>query len=218
MRIRGSGRVRSLISSIRLYRGLMVAARAQTGKPIRAQLAELVAVRRLRLRVAEYYEYRLFDDARFTPEQKREYTGRRFQWTVYRVVNDPGLVAHSGIRGSWGGKVDKVLFDGLMRLAEVPRPLILAVFDSAGAAYQGSVSVQTVDDLEEVLRTYSSAGFFAKPARAASGFGGCAVLRVEGEEALLADGRRLEVGLLARHRSRRTPVQWFKSALHLTRP
>src|SRR5579871_3665 len=121
----------------RLQEGLLVGvrmvttARAQTGKSIRSQLADLVALRRWRVGPREYYKYRLFDDARFTPLQKREYTGWRFERAVYKTINDPGLLAPSGLEGSWGGMVDKLVFDSLMRAGEVPTPEILAVFDPA---------------------------------------------------------------------------------------
>jgi hypothetical protein len=144
-------------------------------------------LRRSRLRAGEYYDYRLFDDARFSPEQKREYTGFRFQWSVYRNVNDPGLVGRSDISGSWRGMIDKLLFSWLMQIAAVPTPKVLALFDAAGLAVEGLTTAVTAGDLAQLMLGLST-GFFVKPARAASGSGGYAVERVVADDVLLADG------------------------------
>src|SRR5258707_7196352 len=109
------------------------AACAKTGKPIRAQMEELIALRRWGIHADEYYTYRLFDDRRFTPQQKREYTGRHFQWQPDRALNDPGLAGRSGISGSWVGMIGKLLFDGLMLVAAATKPLVVSTFDTATA-------------------------------------------------------------------------------------
>jgi Sugar-transfer associated ATP-grasp len=189
--------LRYMVRSARELRSMALEARASSGKPLRSQLAEVASLRRGKLTAREYYEYQLFDDSRFTPTHKREYVGRRFQWRVYKTVNDPGLVARSGIAGSWGGMVDKGLFDLLIRAAGLPTPRIIAVFDPAGGDHPNAVTVRTLDDLESVLRTQSD-GFFSKPARAASGDDAYAVLRIDGDAAHLGNGDRLPMDMLLR--------------------
>ncbi len=173
-----------------------IAARAQTGKPIRAQLREIAALQRLGLRPLEYFRFRLFDDDRVSFEQKREYTGWKFQRAVYRAVNDPGLMAESGIAGSWEGKVDKVLFDCLMRSSGVPTAPILAIFDRTGVAYNGFEAMRSEEEVRGFAKARADRPFFVKPTRATSGAGAFAVERVEDGCAILTDGCRLELAEL----------------------
>jgi hypothetical protein len=56
-----------------------MAASRQTGKPVRAMLRELVGLRRHGVNGRMYIRYRLFDDARYTAEQKRQFTGSGFR-------------------------------------------------------------------------------------------------------------------------------------------
>ncbi len=174
----------------RLRNGLsmMQEARSQSGKSAFHQAAEILSLRKLRLGPTDYYRFRLFDDARLTREQKREYTGWRFQDSVYKLVNDPGLLAVSGVSGSWAGMIDKVLFDCLMRAGAVPTPVIIALFDRDGAEYFGLPSLRTDAELRTFFSERGASGFFAKPARAHSGTGVFSVERIEGERALLTDG------------------------------
>ena len=166
-------------------------ARRLTGKSLWAQLSEIVALRRVHLLAGDYYEFCLYDDARFTSEQKREFVGLRFQRTIYRRVNDPGLVARSDIHGSWHGMVDKALFEIMMRAAEVPCPETFAVYDPVDGAPFPLTAVGD-DELEAVLRMRASTGgFFAKPARAHSGMGAFAVAAIEGDTVSLTSGERL---------------------------
>jgi Sugar-transfer associated ATP-grasp len=174
------------------------AVRAQTGKGVLSQLREVLALRARRVGPREYYRFRLFDDHRFTPSEKREFTGYRFEAAVYRTVNDPGLMAASGIRGTWDGKIDKVLFDSLMRAGDIRTPKILAIYDPAGPEYYGVPVLRTVGELESSFRSIGTSGFFAKPARAHSGTGALSVRLVEGDEAHLADGATCSLSHLAR--------------------
>jgi len=196
MRVRGKGRAQHVIRTWRRLLALASVARVQTGKSFLGQAKDIVVLRRSGLRAGEYYDYRLFDDARFSPEQKREYTGYRFQWSAYRNVNDPGLVGRSDIPGSWQGMIDKLLFSWLMQTAAIPTPKVLALFDTAGLAAEGLTTVVTTGDLQQLMVVLAS-GFFVKPARAASGSGGYAVERVVADDVLLADGTRVKLSEFA---------------------
>lgn len=165
-------------------------ARAQSGKPFRAQLAEIVALRRMRLGISEYYEFRLFDDARISLSEKRGYTGWRFERDVYPAINDPGLLARSGLTGGWNGAIDKVLFDCLARGAGIPTPVLLAVYDPDGIAIAGVETCRTRAELEHFFRS-SAHGCFVKPARAHHGAGALGVERIDGAHAVLANGQSL---------------------------
>lgn len=188
MRVRGTGRAKHLVATLRALGSAALEARRKSGKPVAAQLAEIVALRRGGLAAGEYYVYSLFDDSRFGPAEKREYVGRRFQWSVFRQVNDPGLVAPSGIAGSWNGMVDKGLFGLLMQAADLATPRTLAVFDPAGAELPGTETLRVHADLDAFLRAIGDEGAFTKPARAASGDDAFAIRSVRGDDAVLGNG------------------------------
>lgn len=184
-----------LVQGVRLARRTARAAQAQSGKSIPVQAREIIALRPLRLGPREYYKYRLFDGSRCSAAERREYVGKRFE-DVFRIVNDPGLLAVSNVRGSWEGRVDKILFDSLMRAADVPTPPIIALFDTAGASYYGVPALRTSEALEQFVRSRADSGFFAKPARAHRGEGAIAVARVEDGTVSYPDGTRHPLGEL----------------------
>ena len=188
-------RIGLFLQGVRLARRTARAAQAQSGKSIPVQAREIIALRPLRLGPREYYKYRLFDESRCSPEQRREYVGKRFE-DVFRIVNDPGLLAVSNVSGSWEGKVDKILFDCLMRAANVPTPPIIALFDTTGASYYGVPSLRSSEALEQFVRGRADSGFFAKPARAHRGEGAVAVARIENGDASFPDGTRHPLGEL----------------------
>jgi Sugar-transfer associated ATP-grasp len=199
---------RRMIEPLLLAPGQLREARRQTGKPILNQLREIVALRRYRVSAKEYFKYRLFDDARYTPAEKREFTGFRFMNTVYRTVNGPALVAWSGRSGSWDGMVDKVLFDCLMRAEGIPTPPILGVYDPDGSRYDGRDSLRTLPEVTELLGQLEG-GFFIKPSIAHSGDGAVSVEQVEAGQGRLHDGRLLPIEEIARSVTRwpRTLIQ-----------
>jgi hypothetical protein len=191
--------VANIVVQLKRGRSASRAARSQTGKSFVSQLVEIAGLRRVGLSPGDYYRYRLFDDARFGPGQKREYTGTRFQEAVYPFVNDPGLIARTDLPRGWGGAVDKLLFDCLMQTSGVPTPRILAVFDTTGIEYGQVETCRTRDDLGHVIRAQRDSGFFLKPARGHTGDGALAIERVEGESVVLADGRRVVIDALLDH-------------------
>jgi hypothetical protein len=169
-----------------------ITVRARTSKSLGRQLAEIQSLRRLGLGAGDYYTYCLFDDNRFTPAQKREYVGDRFEWEAYRAVNDPGLMARSGLAGWWGGQVDKLLFDCLMKQSSVPVPRILAIYDTSGISYGDIVVHRSIEDLGAFVRSCGT-GFFGKPSRGDTGVGAIAVERVEGDYLVLPNGAQVRV-------------------------
>jgi len=174
---------------------------------------ELVGLRRHGINGRMYVRYRLFDDDRYTAEQKRQFTGFRFQETAYKSLNDAALIAHSGLGAFWDGKVDKVLFDALMRLNGIPTPPLLAIYDADAPAYAQAETLASPDEVKDFLMR-SSGELFAKPARAHSGEGAIRVRAVTKGTALLADGTTVSLTELARMITRwpRTVIQRAVSA------
>lgn len=187
----GGGLIARLAAAVEQLLRSPFQARRQTGKPLRAQFLEIVQLWALGLRPLEYYRFRLFDDERVTPEQRREYTGWRFQRVVYRAVNDPGLMAETGLAGGWDGKVDKVLFDCLMQANGLRTARLLGIFDPAGVTYGNVATLRTREELRFFLRQQRRGALFVKPARASSGDGAFAIETIADEYVMLADQQRL---------------------------
>ena len=78
----------------------------------------------------------------------------------------------------------------------MPTPRIIAVFDASGIEYGEIETCRTRDALEHVIQAQDAHGFFVKPARAHTGDGALAVVRVESESVVLADGRRVAIEAL----------------------
>lgn len=170
-----------------------VKARSQTGKPILSQMREMVRLHRVQLGPHDYYFYRLFDDSRFTMEQKRQYTSWRFQAHVYPSINDPALIAKDGLPGGWGGAVDKLLYHCIMSAADLPVPRILAIYDPS-RSFCGSIPVySTIDQLAQFVESRGSKPFFLKPAHEGTGHGAMAVVNVRGERVRFANGNEMEM-------------------------
>lgn len=160
-------------------------------------LRELVALRRHGVTGRMYIRYRLFDDDRYTPEQKGEFTGFRFQEKAYKALNDPALIARSGVSTTWEGKVDKVLFDALMRVNEIPTPKIVAVYDVDAPTHADAETLSSPEEVQGFLLR-EGRDLFAKPARAHSGAGAVRVRRVVDGNAELGDGTTVELVELTR--------------------
>jgi hypothetical protein len=85
------------------------AARRDTGKSIAAQAAEIMALRRGvgRLSADEYYQYRLYDDQRFTWDQKKQFLGRWMENGLVPILKETGwlglandkVIAYAFLRG-----------------------------------------------------------------------------------------------------------------------
>lgn len=192
---------RLVVEPVRHGPAQLIEASRQTGKPVSEMLREVRSLRRYRIGGREYIKYRLFDDSRYSPQQKREYTGLRFQESVYRTINDPGLVGQSGLQASWDGQVDKVLFDMVMRANGLPTPELAAVYDTDAPVYRDVETLSSAADVAGFVRA-SESPLFVKPARAHSGIGALRIREVRGEDVDLADGRTLPVsqvvGLITR--------------------
>jgi hypothetical protein len=172
---------RSLLGVVRAARR----ARSLTRKSVTSQLFECAALRRGtgRLRLSEYYAYRLFDDDDLTLADKRCFIGQRRKALINFRLNDPSRLAISN---------DKLTLYAVCRGLGIPIPKIYAIFDPHGRVF-GDVSVfRTPASLEAFLRDGMRYPFFSKPSRDAYGRFGAAVARFDREtdELVLLNGAR----------------------------
>ena len=162
-------------------------ARSASGKPLLAQVAEMIALRRGAGRLApdEYYQYGLYDDGRFDAEQKRAFLGRQLEydlwklfdsWPWHAVANDK-LLAYT-------------LFDGL----HLPTPELYAIYHPVRRHGQIRV-VRTAAELGGFLRQGAPYPMIVKPIL---GMWGKSVYAVEyldhaKDELVLVNGARIGV-------------------------
>jgi hypothetical protein len=161
--------------------------RRTTGKAVAAQLAELVALRLGpgRLRPLHYYQYDLYDDARFPRSVKREF----MDWPVARLgdrLNDP----------EWRGlSKDKLTFYSFLRGAGISHPPVLAVYHPGGRHCGDVPRLRAPAALAEHLRTRIAYPFFGKPVFGTLGRGASLVESYDraSDTLRLADGKSLAV-------------------------
>jgi hypothetical protein len=181
---RAVGRLRETIvrryPAVRLPRTALTV-RAQTGKPLLAQLREIRALQRGpgRLPAADYYAYELFDDRRYTFPDKQEFVG----WKPERLsetLNDP----------HWRELCDdKLLCYALLSGLELPHPEVYAVFHPRGRTYGTVPSLHTPEQMADFLREGMRYPFFGKPSKDSFGGGASSVDAIDrGRDVLLLRG------------------------------
>lgn len=171
-----------------------LAVRERTGKSLSAQAREVIQLRRGpgRVRPFDYYAYELFDDARYSPAEKREFVG----WHPDRVseqLNDP----------AWRGLCDdKLLSYALLRGLCLPFPEVYAVYHPEGRAFGDAPSFHSPDAMADFLRSGMRYPFFGKPVKDAWGGGASAVDSIDRERDVLRmqDGREMPVDAYVQER------------------
>ena len=165
-----------------LYRWAGQARRESGGAPLLQQLCEAALLRLPpgRLGLSEYFDYRLFE-RRQSWAEKRRFVGWRGEPALDRA-NESGSHRYTD---------DKILLDGLLHDADLPRAQLFAVYQAASATAAGVARLEQADALADWLRRCSDYPLFAKPAHAGFGRG---VHLIEGYRAaddhlLLAQGQ-----------------------------
>ncbi|MCL4743912.1 MAG: hypothetical protein KJZ83_00705 [Burkholderiaceae bacterium] len=147
-------------------------AREASGKPMLRQLAEIVALRRGRgaLGIGEYFEFQLFDDERYTSEQKREFAGWRTKYPLHDALDLPAWKAFS---------IEKSTFDTFARGAGLPTPKLHAVYSERPRLVRHGRWIRSTGELESFLRRDLQYPAFAKPAVSQWGQGAHVLHRVD---------------------------------------
>ena len=181
-----------LVGKLRLTYANAVRARAQSGRPLRAQALEMLrlGLGAARLGPGDYYSYRLFEPG-LSLAQKREFVGWRRE-RLLDALNQP----------TWHCLgLDKVLMTELMSAQGLPCTETRAVYlRGRERRLQHAQALRTPNELAGWLREPAHYPFFAKPA--ASGFGRGAVYALGYEPA--SDSVRLRNGELL-------PLQHFEA-------
>ena len=171
----------------RVRRGLRLAetarlVRDRTGKPLAEQAREAAALKRGagRLSAFDYYAYGLYDDARYSPAQKRAFVS----WT-YKALQDPLNDR------TWQAVCDdKLLSYAVFEGLALPYPEVYAVYQPTGRTFGRVPALHTPEALAGFLRTEMRYPFFGKPVRDSHGGGATSVVSIDRDRDLLtlADG------------------------------
>jgi hypothetical protein len=157
-------------------------AQVKTGKPVAAQILEILRLRAGpgRLGTSEYYDFRLYDDARLTWEQKRQFGGYRAQ----KAIEDTVIDDYSQFLS-----LDKITFDTVMRAHGFPLPRLQAIYHPGGRKVVKDVALlRDKAMLADFLRNEMSYPFYAKPSNGGYGTRNLSVLARDDERLIMASG------------------------------
>jgi len=160
------------------------------GKSYASQFAEILrlGLGNGRLSANDYFYYRLYDDALYSPEEKRRFLSERI---TYRVA-----AACCDIR-CWGVSEDKILAYTLLSAAGAPVPETQAVFSHGGRQFGSASRLAGTDDLAGFLAGEARFPLFCKPIGGMGSFGAFLLTACEGGLIEAAGGERLTVPGLA---------------------
>ncbi|HEX5473880.1 MAG TPA: sugar-transfer associated ATP-grasp domain-containing protein [Vicinamibacterales bacterium] len=183
------GGVRKLIKVMRVQAPL---ARQDTGKAIWSQAAEIVALQRGvgKLEPDEYYQYRLYDDRRFTWDQKRQFLGRRLENGLIPILRE----------GWWLGLAnDKIVAYAFLRGLGFPIPTPYAVYHATRHCGEMIPVCRTPRALADFIRTLD-VPFIAKPVYGMWGRHVSAVRRVDSsaDAVVLTNGTSVAIDAFVR--------------------
>lgn len=160
-------------------------------KSVSSQLFEIFCLRfsKGKLGISEYYDYGLFDDARFSMAQKREFVGWRMRFVLQNKLNLP----------SWGIlSTDKLLFQLMMLQIGLPVPPVIGAF-SRDRRYAGKILVyDSAAGLKQFFEKYDDYPIFLKPVHAWHGRGGFGIQSCDIENGMLVfvNGKSMEIDRL----------------------
>lgn len=171
-----------------------------TGKHPAWQAREIWSLRRCigRLAPREYYQFGLYDDARFSTVEKRRFIGAETANWMLHLLNG---------RDWWAVRRDKLVLQSLLRGHGLPVAEVRATYHRYRHV-AGAESLRTETELEAFLRSPRSYPCFGKPVVGGRGLG---LVRLNAydsatDQLLTADGRRFRtadmVASVAEYRQR----------------
>ena len=165
-------------------------ARRLKGKSYASQFAEIL---RLGLgdgglSATDYFYYRLYDDALYSPEDKRRFLSESITRKVAEACCDVRY---------WGVSEDKILAYTLLAAAGAAIPETQAVFSRDGRQFGKVRTLADTTDLEEFLAHEARFPLFCKPVGGLGSFGACLLTARVGDRIEAAGGDRFTIANLA---------------------
>lgn len=134
----------------------MLGARNDFGKGYLSQIAEIWALSRGvgHLTAQDYYYYRLYDDGRYSRNDKRRFLSERIHWPLARKCSDQRW---------WAAADDKLVAQTVLQQAGAPLPEVQGVY-ATNRRNHGPLRVCTsADQLADFLAGGTRYPIFAKP-------------------------------------------------------
>lgn len=138
----------------------------------------------------EYYSSRLYDPA-MTWEQKKAYVGTKGSWTLNKSLSPTVL------NGMKTFVANKVMYTALIRQLGFRTTETQAVI-STQSRFGNIPGLTTEGEIRDFLTTRAHFPLFGKPQAASGSFGSALLDRIEGEEIVLGDGRRVALDAFCR--------------------
>jgi hypothetical protein len=165
----------------------MIWARSNLNKRLASQVTDMakLAWGSGKLSAEEYYSYQLYDDAKYSTEEKRKFLGKNGMTKIYRRVISPYFIGLSH---------DKLVAEAVVRGVGLPLPQTYAVYHELRS--HGSVPVlRSPRDLMAFLRSQMTFPCFAKPINGWQSRGVAHLERYDEKTDSLAlgDGQRVDV-------------------------
>ena len=156
------------------------------GKGFADQVFEILRLKRGpgKIDPFEYYMYCLYDDERFTPEEKRAFVGRKMMSRLTKKYFKDSFTAIT---------TDKIVFRETLERLGVPGPKTHAIYfrKAPKTAYDDVELICGTDALADYLRRRAPYPLFSKPVNQAQSLGIAAVESYDStaDNVVLADGR-----------------------------
>ena len=134
----------------------MLGARNDCGKGYLSQISEIWALSRDvgRLTTQDYFYYRLYDDSRYSRDDKRRFLSERIHWPLTRKCSDQRW---------WATADDKLVAQTVLQQAGAPLPEVQAVYATNRRNHGPLRACTSADELAEFLAGDARYPLFAKP-------------------------------------------------------
>lgn len=155
------------------------AIKEKTGKGVLSQIYEILVLRFFYCKIgpSEYYFFQLYDDARFTFEQKTEFVGWRMSKVIDDKLNDDRWRVFAN---------DKVVFASMMQANNLACTKIDVLYDRNRRFLRNCILLDSIESVGEYLRNPDIYPVFIKPVNGTYGRGGFSAISYEsGSDSIL---------------------------------
>lgn len=136
------------------------------------------------LKLEEYFELRLYDDSKYTPEQKLEFVGIKKCRSIWEKLTADNKI--------WGILIDKIACGSLFKGLGLPTSETVAVY-SRSMSVPALACLRDSQDIAQFLRDNGHRSLFGKPLDSCQSLGSIAIDRIENDMILAGDGSRTPV-------------------------
>jgi len=168
------------------------AARQNAGKPYGAQIREIIKLggKSTKLTPQDYFYFQLYDDAKYTSDEKSRFLGESIHWSIIRKCCDPDW---------WVLADDKHVAYTLLSAYGAPIPETQCVYHQGSRSFGNTQTCHTPEELHNFFVSDARFPIFVKPN---GGIGSFGVFFIEGydqdtRELSLAGDDRISIAQFA---------------------